>query len=247
MRSHLQEFAADQRYLLDAAARSAGFAEPVALQLHEFFTPLVKAAKRGPFLPIEGVFVRDWDPNDRRTGAGMYLGLRLYAIEGIRFARVMFGYDQNLNCGVQDFFVVGRADYRRLYRIALRCRRDAEPPSQQPILAPEQADLLWKNTIDYLDKANLRRIRKYGGRARRGLLLTGAPGNGKTMACRWIWEECRRRRWEWRLVTPDAYRVARSSCNAKEEVAGLFHVEKRGVVFFDDMDIALRDRDTVQE
>jgi hypothetical protein len=247
MRSRLQDFAAGQRYLLDTVARRAGFVDPVALQLHEFMAPLVKAAKRGPFLPIEGVLVRDWDPNDRRANAGMQIGARLYAIEGIQFARVLFGYDLNLHHGVDDFFVVGRADYRRLYRIALRCRRDAEPPSQPPILSSEQADLLWKNTIGYLDKANLRRIRKFGGRAKRGLLLTGAPGNGKTMACRWIWEECRRRRWEWRLVTPDAYRVARSSCNAKEEVAGLFHVEKRGVVFFDDMDIALRDRDAVHE
>jgi hypothetical protein len=49
------------------------------------------------------------------------------------------------------------------------------------------------------------------------------------------------------LVTPDAYREARGSCNAKEAVAALFRVEKRGVVFFDDMDIALRDRDTVKE
>jgi SpoVK/Ycf46/Vps4 family AAA+-type ATPase len=71
----------------------------------------------------------------------------------------------------------------------------------------------------------------------------GPPGNGKTMACRWIWEECRRRRWEWRLVTPDSYRQARG-CDSVDQ---LFSVERRGIVFFDDMDLALRDRETVRE
>jgi len=49
--------------------------------------------------------------------------------------------------------------------------------------------------------------------------------------------------WEWRLVTPDAYRQAR----ANDCIEHLFTVEKRGIVFFDDMDIALRDRETVHE
>jgi SpoVK/Ycf46/Vps4 family AAA+-type ATPase len=44
-------------------------------------------------------------------------------------------------------------------------------------------------------------------------------------------------------VTPDAYRSARE-CDGIQE---LFRVERRGIVFFDDMDIALRDRETVRE
>jgi hypothetical protein len=247
MRSRLHEFAANHRYILESVARRTGIDDPVAIDLDEFHEPVLKAARRGKFLPLDGVFVRGWNPNERRTSAGMHYGVRLYEIDGIRFGRVCYPYDSNQDYRIVDFFVAARKDYRRLYRIALRCRRDAEPPSRPPILPKEQLDLLWKNTIGYLDRANLRRIREYGGRAKRGLLLTGPPGNGKTMACRWIWEECRSRRWEWKLVTPDAYRDARSACNSKEAVAALFRVERRGVVFFDDMDIALRDRDTVKE
>src|SRR5262249_60860239 len=87
------------------------------------------------------------------------------------------------------------------------------------------------------------RINASGALALGGVLLPGTPGTAKTMACRWIWEECRRRRWEWRLVTPDAYRQAR----ATESIEHLFGVERRGIIFFDDMDLALRDRETVGE
>jgi cell division protease FtsH len=239
----LQQYAADHRYLLSAAGRAGGMADPVAIDLDEFAQPLLKKARRGALVPIDGVLVRDWDPDCRHTWLGALLGLRLYEIEGVRFAYVSFWCDNDCShCG-QVFYVVDRRDYRRLYRIALRCRRDAEPPSRAPVLPADQLDQLWRNTIGYLDRGNLRRIKKYGGRARRGVLLTGPPGNGKTMACRWIWEECRRRRWEWRLVTPDAYQVARKDDEPVEAVRALFTVEKRGVIFFDDMDVALRDRE----
>jgi ATP-dependent 26S proteasome regulatory subunit len=101
---------------------------------------------------------------------------------------------------------------------------------------------LHRNTIGYLRRDNLLRIRELGGRPRRGLLLSGPPGNGKTSACRWLWEECHRLRYEYRIVSPDMYQAARRGCNPVEEVKELFSVSRRGIVFFDDMDIALRDR-----
>ena len=203
----------------------------------------MKAARKGRLIPIDGVLVRDWDPDNRRVYPGLRLGMRLYTIEGIRFVRVRFGYSEQQNGWGLDFVAVGRADYQKLYRCALRWRRDFEPPSRPPVLPAEQSDQLWKNTIGYLDRTNLRRIKAYGGRAKRGVLLTGSPGNGKTMACRWIWEECRRRRWEWRLVTPDAYRQAR----ATESIEHLFSVDAAASSSFDDMDLAARDRGTVHE
>jgi cell division protease FtsH len=243
MNTILTQYAADHRRLLDSAGQALGFADPVSVDMDEFYTPLVKAARRGALLPLDGVLVRDWDTDNRRAGPGVRIGMRLYEIAGLRFARVRFVPHDNLNCAGLDFAVVDRKDYARLYRIALKCRLDDEPAAGAPVLPQEQLDQLWKNTIGYLEGTNLGRIKAYGGRVKRGVLLTGAPGNGKTMACRWIWEECRRRRWEYRLVTPDNYLDARKN----DAVEALFGVERRGIVFFDDMDLALRDRETVKE
>lgn len=240
---NLQTYAADHRLLLDQVAQAAKLEDPVVVDLDEFYEPVLRHARKGRLHPIEGVLIRDWDPDNRRIYPGVQLGCREYWLQGIHFARVRFAYDNHQNGWGFDFIAVERKNYLALYRLALKARRDSEPPSQAPVMTKEQMDLLWQNTIGYLDRSNLSRIKEYGGRAKRGVLLMGPPGNGKTSACRWIWQECRRKRWEWRLVTPDAYRQARASDSIEE----LFSVNKRGIVFFDDMDIALRDRDTVHE
>lgn len=243
MMSPLQQYTADHRYLLDLLARQAGFVNPIAVDLDEFYLPLLKAARKGALVPLDGVLIRDWDPDNRRTSPGVQLGIRLYEIQGVRFARMRAHHSDTQNVWGLDFVAVAEADYRRLYKIALKCRQSIEKPTTPPVLPQEQLDLLWNNTIGYLEGTNLERIKAYGGRAKRGVLLTGAPGNGKTMACRWIWEACRERRWEYRLVTPDNYRSAR----AHDSIEELFSVDRRGIVFFDDMDLAIRDRDKVHE
>src|SRR5438067_1998311 len=178
MNRPLHSYAADHRYLLEAVARAADFKDPVAVDLDDFGMPLIKAARKGQMLPVDGVLVRDWDPDNRKFYPGLRMGLRVYHVEGLRFVRVRFQAQDDFNCAGLDFIAVDRCDYRKLYKIALRCRRDFEPPSEPPVLPLDQAELLWNNTIGYLDRANLSQIRKYGGRAKRGVLLTGAPGNG---------------------------------------------------------------------
>lgn len=243
----IEEYTADHRTLLAEAAKAAGIADPVAITLDDYHHPVLAAAVRGPVLPVAGMFVRDWDRDHRKSQVGVRFGVRPYTLGGVRFARCSADFHSDQYNTAYDFFVVARADYRALYRLAVRAKRESVKPGLPPVLPPEHLATLRQNTLGYLDRANLRRIKELGGRAKRGLLLTGPPGNGKTSACRWLWQECLRLRHEYKMVTPDAYRAARSSCNAVEAVKELFTVSSRGVVFFDDMDVALRDRETVRE
>src|SRR5262245_45282990 len=76
MASQLEQYTTDHRYLLDAVRQKAGIADPVAVELDEFYVPLLKAARRGELLSLDGVLVRDWDPDNRRISPGFQLGLR---------------------------------------------------------------------------------------------------------------------------------------------------------------------------
>lgn len=243
----LQEFTADHRLLIAAAAQAGGFRDPVAFDADLFEAHLIKAARRGRFTPLDGVFIRDWDPDFRRIWSGMNLGLRLYHLDAITIVRATAGCAAGRYGAGYDLLVCDRSQYRALYRRAIELRKRTAPPNPPPVLPPEIETKLWQNTIGYLEPKNLDRIKRFGGRAKRGLLLTGPPGNGKTSACRWIHQECVRRNWDRKLITADDYAAARRADDPGEAVRQLFKVSKQGVIFFDDMDIALRDRETVKE
>ena len=244
MPTRIEQYAEDHRYLLDLVARQAGFADPIAIDLDEFYMPLVKHAAKRELLPIDGVLVRDWDPDNRRTSPGFQIGMRLYDIEGVRFVRVRFHHNDRLNGWGLDFVAVDRKDYNRLYKIApaLPPRRRAAEQAAGAAQGPTRPAC--GKTPSAISKARTSsESRPTAAGPSAACLLTGSPGNGKTMACRWIWEACRQRRWEYRLVTPDSYRAAR----AHDSIEELFSVDRRGIIFFDDMDLALRDREKVHE
>lgn len=243
----LQQYSADHRLLLEIVEREAGIREPVACSPGHFLWPLLRAARKGRAVGVDGVLVRDWNVANRYSYPGIQLGIRLYEIGDISFAVVQFSLDFNIQNAGLHFLAVDSSQYVRLYRVARRLLRRTQGHSEPPLLPKEQLETLWKNTIGFLESRQLEKIREYGGRCRRGVLLTGPPGNGKTMACRWLWEECCRRNWEYIIVTPNTYRQARASCDPEGAVRSLFSVQRRGIIFFDDMDLALRDRERVNE
>jgi SpoVK/Ycf46/Vps4 family AAA+-type ATPase len=188
----LAQSAADHKFLIEAAGRAAGLTDPVAFDGSIYCYYLLRKAVRGPLVPIDGVLVRAWETGSRLFSAGTHFGVRLYTVAGIRFAHVVASLDRNTEPHISSFHVVSRADYLRLFRTALRAMREREVASQPPVMKADQIDTLRRNTLGYLDAKNLKRIKDLGGRPKRGLLLTGPPGNGKTTACRWLWQECLR-------------------------------------------------------
>jgi cell division protease FtsH len=243
----LTDYTTDHRFLVAAAAKAAGISDPVAFVPSLYSYYLLKASVRGKLIPLDGVLLRDWMTGGRHHFPGTQFGIRLYKANEACFARCIATVREDYKSETYDFFVVNRNDYVKLFRIAVRASRERGPGESPPVMFAEQLETLRQNTIGYLDRQNLSRIEELGGRPKRGLLLTGPPGNGKTSACRWLLNECLRLGYEHRLVNPDAYQAARKSCTPVQAVQDLFTVNRRGIVFFDDMDIALRDRNTVKE
>lgn len=228
----LSQFTADYCLLRDAAIRHLGLRDPVLVQWNHAFEMLLSRARRLGTHPIDGVLLF----RCRRREDRVVLGLETFELDGLRFAVVRF--DEVCNEGrveAYNFLAIERDDYDRL-----RARLErGEPETAPPILAPGQLELLVQNSLGFLEPANLKKIRHYGGRPHRGLLLTGPPGNGKTLACRWLRDQCRARGWNYQLITPDCFQHAR----ARGIIDELFSLANRGILFLDDMDQALRARE----
>jgi cell division protease FtsH len=239
-RSHAKDYAADHNLIKRLAAEAIGANEPVAFDPETIAHTIFRKGRRLPPVPIKGVLIRTWGRELRANGGGVQIGVAVFELDGIKIANPRFRYNHDLAGTALEFWVVDAKNYQRLYRALLKHAREIEPFVGPPIMPKPLQERLWRNTIGFLDSANIKMIREYGGRMRRAVILSGNPGNGKTLACRWLWSECRKRNWEWRIVTPDDYMAARRT----SQVEKLFSVSKRGIVFFDDMDVALRDRET---
>jgi hypothetical protein len=140
---------------------------------------------------------------------------------------------------VPRFWAVRAQDYRRFYRFVREKLKESREESVEPIMRALDRQRLWDNTVGFL-RRNVTQLKRFDVPQKRGVLLSGDPGNGKTMACRWLRAQCERAGLEWTSVSADDYEVARRDL----ELHDLFQPERPGVVLFDDFDAALRDRST---
>jgi cell division protease FtsH len=198
---------------------------------------------------------RGWDAGDvilqfntERRGRSLMLGAELYELAlgdsakahggapSIRIVYVNLPRYSAATDEVYQFWAVLAADYRRLYRFLRTTVRDDQRHAP-PLMTDADRQRLWQNTIGFL-KHDCRRLAEFGVAAKRGALLLGEPGNGKTMACRWLRSQCNRHGFAWRNVTAEQFEARRRDGEAEE----LFSLDRPGIVFFDDVDLAIRER-----
>lgn len=174
--------------------------------------------------------------SDGSRGHSLMIGLevqRLPTASGdVRLVFVSTPYHSS----VDDFYAIATRDVPRFYRHVRQLGRRVGKQTP-PLLSPEIHRSLWDNTIGWFTR-DRDRMAQFDLPQRRGALLLGTPGNGKTMACRWLRSECLRRGLEWSSVSRQQFESAASDGSTRE----LFELERPGVVLFDDFEAALRDR-----
>src|SRR5262245_61990792 len=95
----LQNCIAAHRHLIESVSNATSMKDPVAVSAGQYHWPLLKAARKGEALPIEGVLVHDWGWGDRKGETGIRLGMRGYELEGIEFVAVQLIPDTNAEEG----------------------------------------------------------------------------------------------------------------------------------------------------
>ena len=234
---HLRQLQHDQQHCLRVAAEALG--EPVrALALDDDVEePLLRRLRREARIGLDGGpavlrFI------DERRGHRLELGVELFGvrIDGVevRLARVIAPRDWDATESCYQFWSVPRRHYRRFYRFARQLLRQGQRQAP-PLLRAQEIERLWSNTIGFLRHGS-EALKRYGVPQKRGVLLLGEPGNGKTMACRWLRDQCNRHRLAWDVVTAEQFEAARSDGSAH----ALFQLDRPGVKLFDDIDLGVR-------
>ncbi len=168
----------------------------------------------------------------------LILGTRVLEVEGrytIRLLEISRPIDRNWFPGMDVLYFVKEEEYD-LLKDALSVF--SEKDHTFPFLLADVSAAFRQNTIDFLLEDE-KTYAEYAIPYRRGLLLAGRPGNGKTMACRWLLQECKKNDFLVRVVTPNEYLAARDHYH----IETLFELDGHGVIIFDDLDIALRNRE----
>jgi hypothetical protein len=134
----------------------------------------------------------------------------------------------------ETYLIIEQGKLYQLKRNAVALNKMASHKLNPPVLEDGLLEEVVQNTVGFLLRA--KDIEKYGVKIKRGIILDGLPGNGKTMLCRYIQKLCSQNSIRWGTVTSADIDQA----YADKELNQLF--SRWPVTFFDDIDVGYMDR-----
>lgn len=134
----------------------------------------------------------------------------------------------------ESYLIIPKGKLYHLHRKAITLNKLCNQKTDPPILREGLLEEIVRNTVGFLLQA--KEIEKYGVKIKRGLILDGPPGNGKTMVCRHIQKLCSQNGIFWGVITSADIDQA----YAERDLNRLF--SRYTVSFFDDIDISYLDR-----
>lgn len=144
--------------------------------------------------------------------------------------------------GHRSGFFVRKKDVFSFIRAIKEIKINSNKTVDPPILPQEMLIEIYNNSVGFLRKGrDLRsKYEKHKIPYKRGILLSGSPGTGKTMTCKWLKGLCIKHGLSYSIVSMEQYREALS----RGRVKSLFRTprNKSGIIFFDDMDIMVQNR-----
>lgn len=146
----------------------------------------------------------------------------------IKYAVIFYGA---VSGNPRIYFISRKRDVYPLYRHFKAKSKIIEKEYPAPILEQRIIDTVVDNTIRFL--RHKRTIGGYGVKVRRGILLSGPPGNGKTSLCRWLGQEAQKDGLGMQII--DGSRLERSF--GEGQMQNMFR-GTGGIVFLDDIEIS---------
>lgn len=149
-------------------------------------------------------------------------------------------YDFNM-LSLKSAAFLRKQDVYKFARTLKSFQREERVTIKPPILAPGVLAQIYKNSIGFLCQ-NKEEYDRYNIAYKRGILLSGDPGCGKTYTCKWLRQLCKKKNLVSRIISMQQYCQALNRGNVNQ----LFRIahNRPGVIIFDDMHLMIKDRET---
>lgn len=186
----------------------------------------------GKLGPIEDIpFIHTGRTNEESTDCGW--GVCFFKSsqkEDLKYAV----YTQRVSHGSHKYLIISKENAVDYFLLANKAEKKSSYKCDAPILEEGILNRLKNDTIGFLNKSKL--LEKFGVKVKKGIILQGDPGNGKTMACRYIQKLCSQNGYSWGTITSSEL----DSSYQENCLNDLF--SQYTVSFFDDIDIQYLDR-----